>query len=108
MGGTFRLPVTTGGTLHQVTEAAASRRVRLVAALPRGGTPLPRIDFRRPTAILLGGEGAGIPTAALSTVEETVSIPMQAPIESLNVAIAAALILYEASRQRGAPVDPDC
>jgi TrmH family RNA methyltransferase len=100
MGGTFRVPVAARGTLRDVIAAAHDASVRLVAAVPHGGTPLPRLDLRQPTAILLGGEGAGIPETALAAVRETVTIPMRPPVESLNVAIAAALILYEASRQR--------
>jgi tRNA(Leu) C34 or U34 (ribose-2'-O)-methylase TrmL len=80
--------------------SATELGVRLVAAVPRGGTPLPRIDLRAPTAVVLGGEGAGVPQTTMAAVHETVTIPMQAPAESLNVAIAAALILYEAARQR--------
>jgi TrmH family RNA methyltransferase len=100
MGGTFRVPVAARGTLDDVMAAARDARVRLVAAIPHDGTPLPRVDFRQPTAILLGGEGAGISDAARTAAAETVTIPMRPPVESLNVAIAAALILYEASRQR--------
>lgn len=100
MGGTFRLPVAARGSLADVVTCAQDLGVRLVAAVPRGGTPLPRLDLREPTAIVLGGEGAGVPHTTMAAVQETVTIPMQAPVESLNVAIAAALILYEATRQR--------
>src|SRR6185369_379887 len=100
MGGTFRLPVAARGSLSEVVASATELGVRLVAAVPRGGTPLPRIDLRAPTAVVLGGEGAGVPQTTMAAVHETVTIPMQAPAESLNVAIAAALILYEAARQR--------
>jgi RNA methyltransferase, TrmH family len=100
MGGTFRLPVAARGSLSDVVASATELGVRLVAAVPRGGTPLPKLDLREPTAVVLGGEGAGVPHTTMAAVHETVTIPMQAPIESLNVAIAAALILYEASRQR--------
>ncbi len=103
MGGTFRVPVAARGTLPDVIAAARDADVRLVAAVPHGGAPLPRVDLRRPTAILLGGEGAGISGAALAAATEAVTIPMRPPVESLNVAIAAALILYEASRQREEP-----
>lgn len=100
MGGTFRLPVAARGSLSEVAAAATELGIRLVAAVPRGGTPLPELDLRQPTAIVLGGEGAGVPQTTMAAVHETVTIPMQAPIESLNVAVAAALILYEATRQR--------
>jgi TrmH family RNA methyltransferase len=100
MGGTFRLPVSSRGVLAEVVAAANEDGIRLVAAAPRGGTPLPLVDLGRPTAVILGGEGAGLSQAVMSAADEMVTIPMQAPVESLNVAIAAALILYEATRQR--------
>ena len=94
------MPIASRGALPDVISAAQELNVRLVAAVPRGGTPLPDLDLRRPTAIVLGGEGSGLPPAAMSAMHQTVTIPMRKPIESLNVAIAAALLLYEASRQR--------
>lgn len=100
MGGTFRLPIAARGSLAEVVASAHELGIRLVAAVPRGGTPLPSLDLREPTAIVLGGEGAGVPHTTMAAVHETVTIPMQSPVESLNVAIAAALILYEATRQR--------
>jgi RNA methyltransferase, TrmH family len=100
MGGTFRLPIAARGSLSDVITSARELGLRLVAAVPRGGTPLRDLDLREPTAIVLGGEGAGLSAAVMAAVDETVTIPMQAPAESLNVAIAAALILYEAMRQR--------
>jgi TrmH family RNA methyltransferase len=103
MGGTFRLPIAARGSLAEVVASANELGVRLVAAVPRGGTPLPDLDLRKPTAIVLGGEGAGVPHTTMAAVHETVTIPMQPPVESLNVAIAAALILYEATRQRQEP-----
>lgn len=102
MGGTFRIPVTAREPLADVTAAAGAAGVRLVAAVPRGGTPLPALDLRAPTALLVGAEGAGVPAEIADTVRETVTIPMDAPVESLNVAVAAAVILYEAMRQRRA------
>jgi TrmH family RNA methyltransferase len=100
MGGTFRVPVAARGTMNEVITAAQKTRVRLVAAVPRGGTPLPELDLRTPTAIILGGEGAGLPAEFVKAMHQAVTIPMQKPVESLNVAVAAAVILYEAMRQR--------
>jgi len=99
MGGTFRLPVAARGTASDVIAAAHDHDVRIVAAVPRGGTPLPRVDFHRPIAIVMGGEGAGVSTAIMTAADDSLTIPMRAPVESLNVAVAAALVLYEASRQ---------
>jgi TrmH family RNA methyltransferase len=108
MGGTFRVPVAAHARLPDVVGAARDAGVRLIAAVPRGGTPLPALDLRGPTAIVLGAEGAGVDPDTVRAAAGTVTIPMGAPIrrsgpgqvESLNVAVAAAVILYEAMRQR--------
>jgi tRNA G18 (ribose-2'-O)-methylase SpoU len=100
MGGTFRIPVAARAHLADVTGEGQRHGVRLVAAVPKGGTPLPRLDWRQPTAIVLGSEGGGLSEAAASAAAERVTIPLRRPLESLNVSVAAALILYEASRQR--------
>lgn len=100
MGSTFRLPVAARQPLDDVARRAQGAGIRLLSAVPRGGTPLPDCDLRGPSAILLGGEGPGLPEALVRLADEHVTIPMRPPAESLNVAIAAALLLYEASRQR--------
>jgi TrmH family RNA methyltransferase len=100
MGGTFRLPTAAGGSYAEAVAAARRGGVRVIAAAPRGGTPLTALDLRGPVALVLGGEGAGLPPEVLHAVDDTVTIPMHRPVESLNVAIAAALLLYEAARQR--------
>lgn len=99
MGSTFRLPVARQ-PLDETITAARAAGVRIFAAVPRGGTALPQCDLRGPAAILLGGEGGGLPAALLESSDVRLTIPMRPPVESLNVAIAAALILYEAWRQR--------
>jgi TrmH family RNA methyltransferase len=101
MGGTFRLPVAARGTTPDVIDAAHKQGLRIVAALPRGGTPLHHVDFTEPTAVVFGGEGAGVSSAIMAAAKSSVTIPMRAPVESLNVAVAAALVLYEAARQTG-------
>jgi TrmH family RNA methyltransferase len=57
-------------------------------------------DYRGPTAIVIGSEGQGLPRELLGLSDESVSIPMSGNTESLNAAISAAVILYEALRQR--------
>jgi TrmH family RNA methyltransferase len=101
MGSMFRVPVAARVPLAEAAHAARSRRLRLVAAVPHSGTLLPAFDLRGPSAILLGGEGQGIPEHLLQLADARLSIPMRDPVDSLNVGVAAALIAYEASRQRG-------
>jgi TrmH family RNA methyltransferase len=100
MGGTFRLPVSTGAAIDDVVTACREAEIPLAATVPRGGTPLPEADLRCGCAIVLGGEGAGVPDTALRAAGTRVTIPMRESAESLNVATAAALVLYEAWRQR--------
>jgi RNA methyltransferase, TrmH family len=100
MGSSFRVPVAHKVSLAVATRSAKARGVRVIAAVPRGGEALPTLDLTRPIAILLGGEGSGLPETLLRDVDATLSVPMRKPVESLNVSIAAALIAYEASRQR--------
>jgi TrmH family RNA methyltransferase len=102
MGSTFRLPVAPHQDLDHAIDAARAAGIRVYATVPRGGTTLAAADLRRPCAVLLGGEGPGLPGALVGRADERLSIPMRGPVESLNVATAAALIVYEAARQRSA------
>ena len=64
------------------------------------------IDFRQPTAIVLGAEGKGLRRLVRESCDFTASIPMSGRIESLNVSVAAGVVLFEAARQRRDQVDP--
>jgi len=100
MGSTFRMPIAT----RQATAATLARLrdhgISVVATVPRDGTPLPGFSFTGPVAIVLGGEGSGLLPDAVAQADQRLSIPMRQPVESFNVAITAALILYEAAKQR--------
>lgn len=100
MGSAFHLPVVR--TRHLTTLIADWRAagVRVAATVPRDGTLVYEADLTTPTAILIGGEGAGLSADLLETADLHVTIPMQRGIESLNAAAAAAVLLYEAHRQR--------
>jgi RNA methyltransferase, TrmH family len=100
MGSAFRVPVARS-RIEPALEAARACGARVFATVPRDGTPLPACDLRGPSAIVLGSEGGGLPAAWLAASDERLTIPMRGQVESLNVAVAAALVLYEASRQRG-------
>lgn len=100
MGSTFRLPLAVHQALPAAIAAARRGGLRIFATTARGGTSLPDCDLRVPAAILLGGEGGGLPADLVNAADATVTIPMQPPVESLNVAIAAAVVVYEAARQR--------
>lgn len=100
MGSAFRLPIARGDRPAEVRRQASTRGLRVIAAVPHAGTPLTETDLTGPCLVWLGAEGAGVDPDAVETADEIVSIPMRPPVESLNVAVAAALVVYEAARQR--------
>ncbi len=102
MGSTFRLPIAAREALPDAIGRAKAAGLRVFATVARHGTALPDCDLRGPSAFLLGSEGAGLSEDLIALADERLTIPMRAPVESLNVAVAAALVLYEASRQRSA------
>jgi RNA methyltransferase, TrmH family len=106
MGSTFRLPVVRSDIKAAIADARA-RGLRLLAMTPRGGRPLPDAALAEPVAVLIGGEGRGLAPEVIAESDDTISIPMRPPVESLNLAVAAALVVYEAFRQRrnGTPTD---
>ena len=99
MGSALRLPVATGDAA-EIASTARRRGCRVVAAVPRGGRSFFDLDWTRPVAVLIGGEGTGLPPSIASLADECFTIPMASPVESLNAAVAAALVVYEARRQR--------
>jgi TrmH family RNA methyltransferase len=107
MGSALRLPILVHRDVGAAVDEARRHGSRVVAAVPRGGRPLFDADFRGPVAILLGGEGRGLSAVQLAAADERLVIPMKAPVESLNVAVSAALFVYEACRQRNGHVAGD-
>lgn len=100
-GSLFRLPVI---DVEDAAAAAAMLRARGAAiriTSPREGAPPWELDWRMPCALVIGNEAHGV-SEAWKSAGEPVRIPT-AGVESLNAAAAAAVILYEAMRQRGAP-----
>lgn len=89
------------GSLEEAVGVLRGRGLTIVAAHPGPGAADYRaIDYARPTAILLGTELEGVTPAALEAADHHVRIPMRGAVASLNVSVAAAVILYEAERQR--------
>jgi RNA methyltransferase, TrmH family len=102
-GSAFRMPVVVEKT-SLVFAALADRGIPILAAVPASAhgdaIPCSRTDLSGPVAFLVGNEGAGISAELLDRAAGTVSIPTPGPVESLNAAVAASILLYEASRQR--------
>ncbi len=93
MGSVLRLPT------FEIEDPDELEGFRLAALVPRDGIDYREADYARPMAILLGREGAGLDPSLLARAELALTIPMQGEVESLNVATAAALVLFEAARR---------
>jgi TrmH family RNA methyltransferase len=101
MGSSFHLPVARCGIQDALADARA-RRIAIVASVASGGTAIDGADFRGPVLLLVGGEGSGLAPEIVSQADHRVTVPMRAGVDSINVAVTAAILLYEARRQRQA------
>jgi tRNA G18 (ribose-2'-O)-methylase SpoU len=102
MGSAFRLPIVAGLDPLDLLARLRAHEIRTLAMMPGGGTSLYEAALQGPLAVLLGSEGRGLEPALAAAADQTITIPMRAPVESLNVSVAGALLLFEAARQRGA------
>ena len=98
-GSLFRLPVIKL-TTAQALAALAENGVHLAVTSSHKGRPVHEVDLTLPTAIFIGSEGLGVPRALLDAADVAILIPHSPKVESLNAAIAASILLYEAQRQR--------
>jgi TrmH family RNA methyltransferase len=101
-GAVFRVPLVVGVPPADVLRALGSAGVRCWATVPRGGTEYLLADLQAPSAIVLGNEGAGLPDDLLERLDGSLTIPMAAGTESLNVAMTAAVLCFEAARRSSA------
>lgn len=101
-GGTARwVEVVVHPSVEAAVKALRGRGFQVVAAhLSESARDFRSVDYTRPTAILVGAELHGVSPEALARVDHEVIIPMQGMVQSLNVSVATALILFEAMRQR--------
>ena len=101
MGSAFRVPHVSGFRVDEVLARAAAHRVATIATVASSdGDSYEAMDFTGPIAFLFGNEGAGLPADVAARADRRAAIPMAAPVESLNVAVAAGILLFEAARQR--------
>jgi len=96
----FRLPMAVTSDLPAHLRQCQTAGMQVVATLPTATMAYWDVDLRQPTLFLLGNEGAGLSPEVVALADVGVNIPLAAGVESLNVAIATALLVYEAHRQR--------
>ena len=99
-GAWFQVPLLIESDLKNLVRRYKDYGINIVATVPNATQTYWELEFVKPTLILLGNEGAGISQELVDLADEVVTIPLAINTESLNVAIATALILYEAKRQK--------
>jgi RNA methyltransferase, TrmH family len=106
MGALFTVPVVTAQSTGDFLTWAAACRVTVAATSARAAMSCWDAPWRLPLALLLGSEGAGLPDDLLREADLRVSIPMTGTAESLNLAVAAGVLLYEVRRSTLAVAQP--
>lgn len=95
----FRLPMMKADVVEQATKLKENG-VQIVASAATAQVDYWQLDFTRPTVFVMGNEGAGLSAELMDCASVTAKIPLAPDVESLNVAVSTALLLYEAKRQR--------
>ena len=100
-GSVFRVPLVAATAEEAIPRLHASG-ARIYATLSSRAEPANLVDWGAPAAIIIGNEGNGIPGSLVARADAAITIPCPGPVESLNAAVAASVLLYEAARQRAA------
>ncbi len=102
MGSLYRMPFVYTEDLPGMVSNASLKGIRTCAAYLGGSTAYDEVSYVEPTAFLIGNEGSGLKEETAKAADLRVHIPMAGSVESLNAAIAGAVLMYEAARQRRA------
>lgn len=100
MGALYRMPFCVVPDLRETARALRQQGVRVYAAHLKGTRKHYEYDYRLPTAFMIGNEGNGLTEALAAEADGFLRIPMKGQVESLNAAIAATVLMFEAARQR--------
>jgi TrmH family RNA methyltransferase len=102
MGAAFRLPIWYRPSYAAALEWCHEHGIMTVCADLDARTSYTELDWTGPCALIMGPETSGLSPAEIAAADKAVRIPMREPEESLNVSVAAGVLLYEAARQRAA------
>lgn len=98
MGAAFRLPIVEKLPSASANEWARGRGLRVICTDSKGGVRHDEADWRHPAMIVFGSEAHGLSEEDIGKADEVVSIPLSGGVESLNLAVAAGIILFEARK----------
>jgi RNA methyltransferase, TrmH family len=103
MGALFTVPVATAPSAAEFLSWARQAGLTVAATSAHGSVTCWEADYPLPLAVLLGSEGAGLPADLLAAADQRIAIPMTGTAESLNLAVAAGILLFEIRRRTGLP-----
>jgi TrmH family RNA methyltransferase len=98
-GSVFRVPVL-AASVEECFERLREAGMKVLATIAKGKKQAHLAEMGGPVAVIIGNEGNGVPADLNAKADATITIPCPGPVESLNAAVAASVLLYEASRQR--------
>lgn len=98
-GSIFRLPLI-HSTVEHCFQYFENSNIQSLAAMAHHAHSLERVSLSHPTAFVIGSEGAGLDPAIAARCSQQITIPCPGPVESLNAAVAASILLYQASQSR--------
>lgn len=99
-GAIDHVPVARVTNMSRSIESLKSAGVWIYGVTPSANKLFTEVDLREPVGLVLGGEGTGIRPGVLQHCDVCIRIPLRGQVQSLNVSVAAAIVLYEAVRQR--------
>ena len=105
MGSCFRLPIFKGVDFEKMVRWAGENGLRTTATDLRYSSNYTDSDWKKNRILILGSEAHGLQDKELEMVDERVRISMENGVESLNLAVSAGIILFEAKRQRDTPIE---
>ena len=100
-GALYKLPVCREQNLTQTIKFLKDSGFKIVAATEKGDYDYTKANYNDPVCIIMGAEDTGVPYEQLALCDEWIKRPMLGTIESLNVSVAAGILIYEAVKQRG-------
>jgi TrmH family RNA methyltransferase len=103
MGSAFRLPIAATENTAEIFGAAKSRGLSIAAMDASGSLEYMELNWTKPTLLVVGSEAHGISKTTAEQADHLIRIEMKKPVESLNLAVSAAVVLFEAARQNRLP-----
>jgi TrmH family RNA methyltransferase len=100
VGCLFTNQMATGSTL-EILQFLKQNQINIYCAALQASKPYTTQDYTKPTAIVVGTESTGLSGEWLEHSTQNIVIPMQGEIDSMNVSVAAGILIFEAKRQRG-------